>query len=70
MEVQARLVQDGVVVRAGILSYAGERNTFAGTLEPVPPGSYELQVIGSEPRAVNFGMARRQVTLTGPMSGR
>mgnify|MGYP006296885815 CR=1 FL=1 len=63
IDVTARLVRDGGVVRETELSYAGETNIFGGTITPPSAGEYELVVLASDPERANFGMVRSELSV-------
>jgi hypothetical protein len=63
IRVVARLVKDGKVVEETPLLYAGEMNTFAGKIKPLPPGQYQLQVLVMDPLNANFGMTQNRLTV-------
>ncbi|MFB6240072.1 MAG: hypothetical protein ABEJ46_00630 [Gemmatimonadota bacterium] len=65
VDVVARLVRDGTVVREASLDYAGETSTFGGRLTPPGPGSYELVVLAEDASRANAGMVRRSLRVEG-----
>ena len=58
------MVQDDNIISEAPLSYAGKQSTFAGQLSLPKAGSFELQVLAMEPANANFGIIRRNVTIT------
>ena len=65
IDVVARLVRDGRVVRETGMSFAGETNIFEGTLTPPASGSYELVVVASDAERANFGRVRTEIDVRG-----
>lgn len=65
IDVTARLVQDGRVVRETEMSFAGETSVFEGTITPPEAGSYELVVLASDADRANFGRVRTQLSVRG-----
>ena len=65
IDVTARLVRDGRVLRETEMSYAGETNIFEGTITPPSAGSYELVVLAAEPGRANFGRVETRVNVRG-----
>lgn len=61
VDIVARLLRDGAVVREARLGYAGETSTFEGRLTPPAPGTYELVVLAEDASRANAGVVRRNV---------
>lgn len=61
IDVTARLLRDGRVVREAALDYAGRTSTFEGRITPPEPGRFWLEVVASDAERANFGRARREV---------
>ncbi len=55
IEVTVRAIRNGKIAGEGVLRYAGETSTFAGTLAPLPPGTYELEFLAADAKGPNFG---------------
>ena len=58
-----RLLREGEVIQSKRLDFAGEVSTFSGSFEGIDPGEYEIQVIASQAKEANFGIASRMVTV-------
>lgn len=65
IDVTARLVQEGRVVREAEMSFAGETSVFEGTITPPDAGSYELVVLASDAERANFGRVRTELSVRG-----
>lgn len=65
LDVTARLVRDGRVVREAEMAYAGETNIFEGSVTPPSAGSYELVVLATDAERANFGQVRRRLEVQG-----
>lgn len=65
IDVTARLLRDGRVVRETEMSFAGETSIFEGTITPPDAGSYELVVVASEADRANFGRVRTELSVRG-----
>lgn len=65
IDVVARLLRNGAVVREAVLEYAGETSTFEGRLTPPEPGTYELVVLAEDAGRANAGVVRRSVRVEG-----
>ncbi|MDP2497243.1 MAG: hypothetical protein Q8W44_04535 [Candidatus Palauibacterales bacterium] len=63
IDVTARLVRDGRVVRESEMSFAGETNIFEGTITPPADGGYELVILASDAERANFGQVRTEVSV-------
>ena len=61
IDVTARLVRDGRVVRESEMTYAGETNIFDGAVTPPSAGSYELVVLAADEERANFGRVGRRL---------
>lgn len=61
IDVTARLVRDGRVVRETEMTYAGETNIFEGTVTAPSAGSYELVVLAADAERANFGRVGRRL---------
>jgi hypothetical protein len=57
-EVAAMIFRDGDVIGTVPLTYAGESNKFAGTVEVHSSGTYDLRVYAYDPRTGNTGVDR------------
>ncbi len=47
------------------MRYAGEPSVFEAAFPRPGPGRYELQIVASDAAAVNFGIASREIIVTG-----
>lgn len=63
IEVTARLVREGRVVRETEMEYAGETSIFEGTITPPSAATYELVVLASDAERANFGRVRTGITV-------
>lgn len=63
IQVTARAIRRGRIVGQTVLNFAGESSVFAGSLEPLPRGTYELEVLAAGRDAGNFGRASQQITV-------
>jgi hypothetical protein len=63
IDIDARLLRDGRVVRRTALEYAGTRNTYEGALQIDEEGQYTLQVLSSDADRANFGKHERTITV-------
>lgn len=63
IDVTARLVRDGRVVRESAMSFAGETNIFEGTITPPAAGDYQIVVLASDAERANFGQVRTEVSV-------
>jgi hypothetical protein len=63
IRVVARLVRDGSVEMEVPMHYAGEQNTYTGTVSAAEPGRLELQVLAMDPADANFGIYRQDLTI-------
>lgn len=63
IDIEARLLKNGSVVKRTPLRFAGETSIYEGTLEAPQTGRYRLQVIASDPEKVNFGRHERAVRI-------
>lgn len=67
IDIVARLVREGRVVAEAPLLYAGERSTYAASIQ-VPAGAagrLSLEVLAMDPENVNFGRDTLDLTLLG-----
>jgi hypothetical protein len=62
--VVARVVRGGHVEAEVPLHYAGQQNTFAGTVPISTAGKVELDILALDPPSANFGMFHQDVTVT------
>jgi hypothetical protein len=62
--VVARLVRNGKVETEVALHYAGQQNTFVGTVPVSAGGKAELDILAMDPDSANFGIFRQDVTVT------
>ena len=63
MRLVAQVVRKGKVESEAVLSYAGEKSTYSGTLRAPASGKYELRLLASDPANANFGMHSRKLTV-------
>lgn len=63
IDIQARLVQDGEVVRSSSMEYAGEPSSYKGALTVPKSGTFELQVVAIDAGRVNFGIDRQEIVV-------
>jgi len=63
MRLVAQVVRKGKVEWETVLSYAGEKSTYSGTLRAPASGKYELRLLASDPANANFGMHSRKVRI-------
>lgn len=61
--VVARLIRNGRVESEVPLHYAGQQNTFAGTMPVTADGKAELDILAMDPPNANFGIFRQDVTV-------
>jgi hypothetical protein len=61
MRLVAQVVRKGKVESEAVLSYAGEKSTYSGTLRAPAAGKYELRLLASDPANANFGMHSRKL---------
>ncbi|MGA7617623.1 MAG: hypothetical protein WBX15_20850 [Thermoanaerobaculia bacterium] len=61
MTVKARLVRKDQVISEVLMRYAGEKSTFEGTVRPRESGTWDLQVLGFDPKHANFGLAHTTI---------
>ena len=59
----AQVVRKGKVESEAVLSYAGEKSTYSGTLRAPASGKYELRLLASDPANANFGIHTRKLTI-------
>ena len=59
----ARLLKDGDAVTETVLPFEGTVSTYAGTVQATDPGTYQLQVLASDPGNANFGMGEKRIQL-------
>lgn len=64
VDIRARLLRDGEVVREVPLRYGGVPSIFTVRLPPADPGEYELEVLAADPERGNLGMARRDLSVS------
>lgn len=64
VDIRARLLRDGDVVREAPLRYSGLPSIFTVRLPPADPGDYELEVLAADPERGNLGMARRDLSVS------
>jgi hypothetical protein len=64
VDIRARLLRDGDVVREAPLRYSGLPSIFTVRLPPADPGEYELEVLAADPGRGNLGMARRDLSVS------
>lgn len=65
--IRARLLDHGRVVAEAPLDYTGTTSEYAGAIRAPGAGTYTLEVLASDSRTANFGMASREVEA--PSSG-
>jgi hypothetical protein len=46
------------------LHYAGQQNTYAGTIPVSTTGKMELEILAMDPPNANFGIFRQDLTVT------
>ena len=63
MRLVAQVVRKGKVESEAVLSYAGEKSTYSGTLRAPASGKYELRLLASDPANANFGIHTRKLTI-------
>jgi hypothetical protein len=62
--VVARIVRNGRVEMEAPLHYAGQQNTYAGTLPIGAAGKAELDILALDPPNANFGIFRQDLNVT------
>ena len=63
MRLVAQVVRKGKIEAETVLSYAGEKSTYTGTLRAPAAGKYELRLLASDPGNANFGMYSRKLKI-------
>lgn len=66
IDVTARLIRDGRVVRESEMTFAGETSVFEGSVTPPSAGAYELMVVAVDGERANFGLVRRELRASDP----
>ena len=61
--VVARVVRNGKVETEVPLQYAGQQNTYAGSVAVGAAGKAELQILALDPPNANFGIFRQNITV-------
>jgi hypothetical protein len=63
MRLVAQVVREGKVESETVLTYAGEKSTYGGTLRAPAAGEYELRLLAMDPANANFGMHSSKLTV-------
>ena len=61
IDIEARILRQGKVIRRMPLRYAGVPSTYEGVIPRPSEGQYELQVVAMDAGRVNFGMDWQQI---------
>lgn len=61
--ITARVIRRGHTVAEKRMAYAGKQSTYATAFDPLPPGTYDIEVVASDAAGANFGRARRPITI-------
>ena len=62
-QVEASLLQEGMPVARGRLTYAGEPSLFAATLPGVAAGAYTLRIVATNAKTANAGVIEQSVQI-------
>ena len=61
IEVTARVMRKGAPTRT--LRYSGTTSTYTAELEPLPAGTYDIEILASDSRTSNFGRTVTRATI-------
>ena len=65
IEVTARISRKGIPIRTLPLRYSGTMSTYTAAAEPLPVGSYEIEILAADDRSANFGRTAMRATVRG-----
>lgn len=63
IEVVARVMREGALIRTAALRYSGATSTYTAELEPLAAGTYDIEIIASNDRTANFGRTVTRATI-------
>lgn len=63
IDVAARIMQEGVLIREVPLRYSGTTSTYTARSEPLAPGVYDIEVLAASDRSSNFGRTATRATV-------